>query len=285
MVISQLVMKPLMRLRARRGRERIIFYFFLLILVGACMWPFFWMVLCSLRTQAQNTSIPPTWIFKPTLANYENVFERVPLLTYTINSVVIAVSATLVGMMLGLMAAYGAVRASVQSVGLVVLVARMIPLISYLIPWFVMFRALHLVGTYTAVILTHLIITLPFVVWLMVGFFEDLPSDLVDQAKVDGCSELGAFLRVALPLAKPVIVVTAILVFNVSWNNLMFALVLGGSDIRTLPVAVSFFRRETHVDRGGLNAAAVVVLLPVVITTLLTQRYLERGLTMGSVKG
>ena len=285
MDILKSALKSLRRLRSRRGRERFIFYLFVAVLVVACMWPFLWMVLCSLRTQAQNTSIPPTWVFKPTLENYENVFERVPLVKYTFNSVIIAVSATVVGMMLGLMAAYGAARARLQSVGFVVLVARMIPLISYLIPWFVMFRALNLVGTYTAVILTHLIITLPFVVWLMVGFFEDLPSDLVDQAKVDGCSELGAFLRVALPLAKPAIVVTAILVFNVSWNNLMFALVLGGSDIRTLPVAVSFFRRETHVDWGGINAAAVVVLLPVIITTLFTQQYLERGLTMGGVKG
>jgi multiple sugar transport system permease protein len=142
-----------------------------------------------------------------------------------------------------------------------------------------------MIGTFPPIILTHLVLTLPFVIWLMVGFFEDMPADLIAAARVDGCSELGAFWRVALPLAGPGIVVAAILVFNASWNNLLLALVLGSSEVRTLPVAVYAFHRQTHVDWGGMNAAAILVTLPVVITTLLVQRHFERGLTLGGTKG
>jgi multiple sugar transport system permease protein len=271
--------------RGRRLARQAGFQLLVNLLVVAFLWPFFWMVLCSLRTQAENTSIPPTWLFTPTLDNYRGVFSRVPFVQYTVNSLVVSVSATVLGIAFGLTAAYGIALRGMYRLGALVLVARMIPVISYLVPWFVMFRAAGMIGTFPPIILTHLVLTLPFVIWLMVGFFEDMPADLIAAARVDGCSELGAFWRIAVPLAAPGTVVAAILVFNASWNNLLLALVLGGSEVRTLPVAVYAFHRQTHVDWGGMNAAAILVSLPVVVTTLLVQRHFERGLTLGGTKG
>jgi len=273
------------RRRWKRGLWWAGFYALLGGLVVTFLWPFLWMVLCSMRTQAQNTSIPPTWLFTPTLENYRNVFTRVPFFQYILNSIIVSGSATVLALLFGVFAAYGVARGKLYRVGLLVLAARMIPVVSYLVPWFVMFRAAGMIGSYTPIVATHLVLTLPFIVWLMVGFFEDVPADLLDAARIDGCSGFRAFRQIALPIAMPGIVVSAILAFNASWNNLLLALVLGGAQIRTLPVTIYYFHRDTHVDWGGINAAAILVTLPVVISTLLVQRYFVRGITLGSTKG
>ena len=261
------------------------FYLLVLSVVVVFVLPFVWMLLCSLRTQAQNISFPPTLLFVPTLENYQKVFTRVPFWEYALNSIIISGSATILGAAFGITAAYGVARGRLFRIGMLVLVARVVPLISYLIPWFVMFRSVRLIGTYPPLVVTHLVITLPFVIWLMVGFFEDLPPDLIDQAVVDGCSQWQAFYKVVLPISKPGIMVAGIIVFIQSWNNLLFALVLGGSELRTLPVTVFYFRRESVIDWGGINASAMLVTLPVVLAVLVFQKYIQKGITLGSTKG
>jgi len=261
------------------------FYLLVLSVIVVFVLPFAWMLLCSLRTQAQNTSFPPTLLFVPTLENYQKVFTRVPFWDYALNSIIISGSATILGAAFGITAAYGVARGRLFRVGMLVLVARMVPLISYLVPWFVMFRSARLIGTYPPLVVSHLVITLPFVIWLMVGFFEDLPPDLIDQALVDGCSQWQAFYKVVLPIYKPGIMVASIIVFIHSWNNLLFALVLGGSELRTLPVTVFYFRRESAIDWGGVNASAMLVTLPVLLAVLVFQKYIQRGITLGSTKG
>ncbi|MBN1994373.1 MAG: carbohydrate ABC transporter permease, partial [Anaerolineae bacterium] len=163
--------------------------------------------------------------------------------------------------------------------------ARIMPGISYLVPWFIMFSNLKLIGTYYALILSHLLVTLPMTVWLMIGFFEDIPQELDEAALIDGCNLFEAFLKVSLPLVKPGIAASAILSFIFSWNNFMFSLVLASQETRPLPVAVFSFISYTQIDWGGLNAAATIVTLPVLIMILFVQKYMVRGLTLGSVKG
>jgi multiple sugar transport system permease protein len=201
------------------------------------------------------------------------------------NSTFVAVGSTVLGLVFGLPAAYTIAKYKQQKLAVAILVGRIIPAISLLVPWFIMFSNFGLVGTYTALILSHLLITLPMTIWLMIGFFEDIPRELDDAALIDGCGRFESFVKISLPLVKPGIAASAILSFIFSWNNFLFSLVLAGQDTRPLPVAVFSFISYTLIDWGGLMAAATVVTLPVLIMILFVQRHMVRGLTLGSVKG
>lgn len=249
------------------------------------MFPFVWMIMSSFKTQVQIMTMPPQWIFTPTLENYAEVFGRQDFGRYIINSFVIALGSTLAGLVLGLPAAFSIARYKQQGLGFAILIARIVPGITMLIPWFILFTRLKLVDTYTALILTHMLVTMPFIVWVMIAFFEAIPQDLIDAARVDGCTEQMAFVRVVLPISGPGIITSSILAFLFSWNNFMFSNILTGLRTKTLPVAIFNFLSYTEVNWGGLMAASVIITLPVLILALLTQKYIVRGLTAGAVKG
>ena len=274
--------------RARKSvkiTRRILFYLLLLILWLPFFFVFYWMITAAFKTQVQNTAIPPLFVFTPTLQNFETVFQRNPMSRFLLNSVIIGAGATFLAMLFGLPAAYGIARYRQGRLAVAILVARIMPGISYLVPWFIMFSKVRLIGTYPALILSHLMITLPMTIWMMIGFFEDIPKELDEAALIDGCNPVQAFWRVSLPLTKPGIAASAILSFIFSWNNFMFSLVLANQETRPLPVAVFSFISYTLIDWGGLNAAATIVTLPVLIMILFVQKHMVRGLTLGSVKG
>ncbi len=246
---------------------------------------FYWMILSSFKSQVQNTAYPPVWFFKPTLDNYREVFLKNDILLFAKNSSIIAFGATGFGLLLGLPAAYAIARYKMHGLGLAILIARVQPGISFLIPLFVIFLKLKMIDTYQALIITHLIVTMPIIVWMMISYFEDIPSELDDAARVDGCSPFGAFWRVALPLVRPGIAASAILAFIFSWNNFLFGLVLSSFRTKPLPVAVFNFMSYEEINWGGLTAAASLITLPVLFLVLLVQRHIVRGLTVGAVKG
>jgi multiple sugar transport system permease protein len=261
------------------------FYLFLLILFFPFFFVFAWMIEGAFKTQVQNTAIPPLFVFRPTLDNFQTVFSRNPMGQFLLNSAVVGFGATLLALVFGLPAAYGIARYRQKRLPVAILVARIMPGISFLVPWFIMFSKVKLTGTYPALILAHLLITLPMTIWLMIGFFEDIPKALDEAALIDGCNPFQAFFRVSLPLTKPGIAASAILSFIFSWNNFLFSLVLSNQQTRPLPVAVFSFISYTQIDWGGLNAAATIVTLPVLIMILFVQKHMVRGLTLGSVKG
>ena len=197
----------------------------------------------------------------------------------------VAAGSTGLALLLGLPGAYAIVPFKRTGIALAILTARMAPGIGYLIPWFILFTKAKLIDTYTALILTHLIVALPLVLWVMIGFFEDVPGELIEAARIDGCSHWGAFVRVATPLAKPGIVATGILAFIFSWNNFLFSLIIAGFKTRTLPIAVYNFLSYEEINWGGLTAAATVITLPVLLLALLVQKHIVRGLTLGAMKG
>lgn len=270
--------------RARRLRQVGIYLLMALVLI-IMLFPFYWMVLTSFRSQVANTSAVPVWFFEPTLENYRNVISRNNFLEFTWNSLVIAALSTGVGLVLGLPAAYSIARFKQNGLALAILVARLTPYITYLVPWYLAFRALGLIDTYFALTLTHLIVGMPLIIWIMISFFEDVPLELEEAAYVDGASRLGTFFRVVLPLSAPGTVAAAILAFIFSWNQFLFSLVLSGPNTKPVPVAVFNFISYGQIDFGGLGAAAVLITLPVVLLTLAIQRYIVAGLTMGAVKG
>ncbi len=273
--------------RARRLKlvKTVGIYLLIAVVLVIMLFPFYWMILTSLRSQVDNVSRVPVWVFTPTLENYQNVIARNNFLTFTWNSFVVAALSTGIGLVLGLPAAYSIARFKQDGLALAILIARLTPYITYLVPWYLAFRALGLIDTYLALTLTHLIVGMPLIVWIMISFFEGVPQDLEEAAFVDGATRIGAFMRVILPLSTPGIVAASILAFIFSWNQFLFSLVLSGPNTRPVPVAVFNFISYGQIDFGGLGAAAVLITLPVVILTLIIQRWIVTGLTMGAVKG
>jgi multiple sugar transport system permease protein len=176
-------------------------------------------------------------------------------------------------------------KSKAHNVAALIMIARVTPGLSFLVPLFLLFQWLGLVGTLTPLVITHLVITVPIVVWVMIGFFEGLPNELEEAALVDGATIWQAFRYIALPLARPGIVVALILSFIFSWNNFIFGVVLAGRETRTLPVAVYNVLTFEQVSWGPLAAAALLVTAPVLLLTLLMQKEIVAGLTAGGVKG
>jgi multiple sugar transport system permease protein len=275
------------RLSRRTGKilRRIALYSSLVLVSIPVLFVFYWMVLTSFKDGVQASAFPPLFFFQPTLKNYQDVIGKTPFLTFIWNSLIVGLGATGLGLVLGLPAAYSVAKYRQNALALTVLIARMTPGIAYLIPWFILFSRVELVDTHVALILSHLILTLPMTMWIMIPFFEDLPREIEEAALIDGNSMFGVFWRVALPLTRPGIVASAILGFIFSWNNFAFALILGGDRTRTVPVAVFSFMTFEGVNWGGVAAAATLICLPVVILALVIQRHIVSGLTLGSVKG
>ncbi len=277
---------PPKRPRQRRRLLGNLLYALLLFLVVLfLLTPFLWMVLNAFKTPLQIIKLPPELIFTPTLRNFQNVFGTQNFMRYIMNSLIIGAGCTLVGLLLGLPAAYSIARYQQNRLAVGILMARMVPGITFLVPLFIIFRALGLIDTYTSLILAHMLVGLPFIVWVMVPFFESIPRELSESAVVDGASAVRTFVSVVLPLSGPGIVTAAILSFVFSWNNFMFSIVLASNRTRTVPVAIYNFISYAQIDWGGLMAAAVVITLPVLVLAIITQRYVIRGLTAGAVKG
>jgi multiple sugar transport system permease protein len=272
------------RLRRMLGRAGL--YASVILLVSPALLFFLWMLSLSLKNELDNTAYPPVFIpHPPTLANFIDVFEKNDFFAYTINSVIVSFSATALALVLGVPAGYGIAKAKATKAAALILIARVTPGLSYLIPLFLMFQWLGMIGTLTPLVITHLVITVPIVVWVMIGFFEGLPGELEEAALVDGATIWQAFIHVAMPLARPGIMVAMILSFIFSWNNFIFGVVLAGRTTRTLPVAVYNVLTFEQISWGPLAAAALVVTAPVLLLTLLMQKEIVAGLTAGGVKG
>ena len=255
--------------------------------IAFCVPPLFvfvWMILTGLKTGVQNISYPPEFFFLPTLDNFRAVFEQYNFFQYLMNSLIIATLATVTSLLLGLPAAYSIAKYRQGKIGMLILIARMLPFVSYLLPWYIIFRYLKLIDTYTALTITHLIITMPMVIWLMVSFFENMPRELEDAAMIDGCSRWQSFLRIVLPLMRNGIATAAIMSFIFSWNQFLFSLILSGPKTKTVPVAVYNFISYGKIDWAGIGAAATLIVLPVSIFAFFVRKSIVQGLTMGALK-
>jgi multiple sugar transport system permease protein len=247
--------------------------------------PLAWMVASAFKPRTEITAFPPRLLFEPTLDNFRELFGRTDFVLNTWNSLVVATGSTVLSLALALPAAFAISWHRMQWPATTLLLARMVPGNLFLLPWFLLFSALGLVGTHLVLILTHAAITLPVAVWILLPYFEGIPRELYESAQVDGAHGAQILRLVALPLVVPGIVVASILCFVFSWNYFLFALVLSGYDTKTAIVASFNFIGEGTTNWGALMAAATVIALPPVILTLLIQRRLVGGLAAGAVKG
>jgi multiple sugar transport system permease protein len=273
-------------LRAKAWLGRLAFALAVIVIVSPAILVFLWMISLSLKTEIDNIAYPPVFIpDPPTLDNFAEVFRASPFARFTLNSLIVTGASTLIALLIGVPAGYGISKMKAMRLAVLILISRITPGLSYLIPLFILFQFLGLTGTLWPLVITHLVITVPIVVWIMIGFFEGLPRDLDEAALIDGCTLWQAFRHIALPLARPGIAVAAILAFIFSWNNFIFGVVLAGRETRTLPVAVYNVLTFEQIAWGPLAAAALIVTLPVLVLTILIQREIVAGLTAGGVKG
>ena len=274
------------RWRVRRWLRKTAFACSVVVIVSPAILVFLWMLSLSLKNEVDNIAYPPVFIpSPPTFANFIAVFEQNSIGRYFWNSIVVSGGATLIALLVGIPAGYGIARTGAHRLTVLILIARMTPALSYLIPLFAVFQFLHLNNTLTALVITHLVITVPIIVYIMAGHFETQPRELEEAAQIDGASAWGAFRYVALPLARPGIVVGFILAFIFSWNNFIFGAVLAGRETRTLPVAVYNVLTFEQLAWGPLAAAAIIVTLPVLLLTIVIQKEILTGMTAGGVKG
>lgn len=269
----------------RRWVRRLLLLATAVLVLLPFLFPFYWMVAGSLKTEVAFMAMPPAWTFQPTFENYRKVLIDNDFGAYTWNSLLVATLATGLALLLGLPAAYAVARYRRTGFALLVLAARMAPGIAFLIPWFMMFVQLGLADSYLALVATHLIVTLPLALWMLIGFVEAIPQEIEHAALVDGCTVWGVLARVVVPLTLPGIAAAAILCFIFSWNNFLFSVVLAGEATKTLPVAVINFLGYQSINWGPLCAAASIITLPVLALALLVQRYIVQGLASGGVSG
>ncbi|MDJ0378816.1 carbohydrate ABC transporter permease [Cryobacterium sp. PH31-L1] len=247
--------------------------------------PLIWMFVASLKTNVDIYDASKTVFFTPTFDNYDNVLSRNNYFGFIFNSFWVALLSTVFSLLIGVPAAYAMSRFAMHRSALVVLMARIIPGVSLLVPWYFIFANMRMVGGFGVLILSHMFVALPLIVYIMISYFDSTPLELEEQAQVDGLTHIGAFLRITLPLSVPGLATAGILSFIFSWNNFMFALVLSGANTKTLPVAIFNFVSYASIDWGSLMAAAVVVTVPIMVIALFTQKYIVSGLTAGATKG
>jgi multiple sugar transport system permease protein len=249
------------------------------------MAPVVWMVLSSFKPSFEVTAYPPTLFFSPTAENYSQLIKTTPFFSYAVNSLIVTIGSAGLGLLFGIPAAFAVSWTRVVWPAILTLAARMAPGTLFLLPWYVMFRQVGLIGSYTALILSHAVITLPIVIWVLLPSFDNIPRSVFEAAQVDGCSVTRILWRIALPLVGSGVAVAAILAFVFSWNYFLFALVLSNGDSKTLIAAAFNFVGEGSTNWGVLMAAATLIALPPLVLAMLVQRWLVAGLTLGAVKG
>ena len=262
-----------------------LFYLMVVVIALVVLFPFLWMLASSFKTQVDIISWPPKFIFSPTLQNYQKVFGEQDFLKYFMNSTIVGSLAVGFSLLLGLPAAYSISRYAQKKLAVFILLARLMPGISFLMPWYIIFSRLDLMDSYVALVLSHMLISLPIVVWIMSTYFNSIPREMEESAMVDGATRQYAFWAIILPLSGPGIITATTLSFIFSGNNFMFSQVLSMDKTKTLPIAVYNFVSYAEVDWGGVMAAAVAIMAPAIILTMIFQKYVVKGLTMGAVKG
>lgn len=257
------------------------------VIVVLFLAPFVWMVLMSFKTRLQTFAIPPVVFFKPTLENYRDLFARGVFGHYFVNSLLTVLASVALSLVIAAPAAYGLARFNFRrkkDVAFWILSIRMAPAIAVVIPYFLIGSLLGILDTRLVLVISYLSFNIPFAVWMLRGFIEEIPVEVDEAAMIDGCSRFGAFVRLILPLTANGLAATSILCIIQSWNEFTFALFLTTTNARTLPTIVTQFLTFQGVVWGEMAAAATITTIPVVAFALLVRKHLITGLTFGATK-
>lgn len=266
---------------------RLFRYLFLLLLLFITLMPVYIIVSNSFRPTLQIKEMPPKLFFQPTAKHFLRLIEYDNFINYFKNSIIISVAVTVLTISFGVMAAYG-LKICKSRIGErlsnLMLLGKLVPTVTILIPFFIMMNRIHLTGTYLGPIVSHSAMTMPFVVWLMVGFVRDIPQEIIESACVEGSSRMQTLWKIIFPMLTPAIASAIVLEMRYSWNELMFSLQL--TNIKTYPLTVGIARYvgAISVDWGKSSIAATISMIPIIIIGFVMQRYLVSGMTAGAVK-
>jgi multiple sugar transport system permease protein len=251
------------------------------------VFPVAWMAVMMFKPEAIMFARPPVWLFRPTLEHFDYVLGH-GFAGSLVASLIVAVASTALVVLVGTPAAYAFARFPVRrrdDLLLFVLATRMAPPVALAIPFYLIYSRVGLLDTYAGLVVAYLTFNLSFYIWVLWSFCRELPVELEEAARADGYPRLHVLLRVVLPILRPGIIATAVLCFIFAWNEFLYAFLLGGKTIETLPVAVPKLITSQGVKWGELSIVGIVALLPVLLVVFLLQRHIVRGLTMGAVKG
>jgi multiple sugar transport system permease protein len=272
--------------------KRVLAYVAAAVALLIALAPVYWLVTISLKREIDQFAYPPRWIgFTVTIEHYIAAFSGGSFATYFLNSVILAASSTVAALLIGVPAAYGLARFEwpgnwSANIGDWILSTRMLPPIVTIVPLFLMLRQVHLLNSLLGLALVYTAFNLPFVVWMMRSFFEEVPKEIEEAALLDGETRIGVLLRIVLPLVRPGLAATAVFCLIVAWNEFLFALILTQTEAAmTLPVGIASQVTQYEIRWGAMSAAGVVAMLPVLVFATAAQRYLVRGLSLGAVKG
>lgn len=259
------------------------------LLLAGWIIPVVWGLLTSFKTERDVLAYPPKIIFEPTLANYREVlFGSASILPNLVSSLIVTIGATILTMLFAIPAAYALARLDLpakRGSGFYVLATQMLPPVGLIIPYYLVLQKIGALDTYSGLTVIYLTFSLPFAIWLMVSYFEDVPREMEEAALLDRAGRLRALWYVILPQVRGGIAVTTIFVFLNAWNEFLFAVVLGGNRVRPVTVAMYNFISVEQTLWAKLAAGAMVAMAPVIILGILAQRHIVKGLTVGAVKG
>lgn len=263
--------------------------FFLAMGLTVLLWagPFFWMILGSFKPRESIIANELVLFFTPTWEHYQTIFSRHAFWTYTLNSFAVAISTTIITVAASILAAYALsrYRTGGRLFEFWLMFTRMLPPATLLIPLFLIFRTLGLINTLTGLIIADASFLLSFSIWLLRGFFDEVPVGLEEAAQCDGASRLQSLVYIVLPVAAPGVTATVILSLIFAWNEYLFAIVFASATAsKTLPAAANDFITGYAINWGPVFASGVLIVLPVALAALLLQRYIVRGLTLGAFK-
>ena len=270
--------------------KKLLTYGILLLVIAVAIFPAIWMVSTAIKIPTEQYRVPPQLIpDHPTFENFRNVLTNSKMFDAFVNSVIITVCVVSITLLISIMAGYGLSRYKFKGSGvfkIALLFGQMIPGVVIIIPLYFLIAKVKLLDTHFSLIMADLALTIPMGVIMLSSFFETVPRELEEAAKIDGCTGLGALFRVVLPVAKPGLISVAIYTYIHAWEEFLFALNLSTSTrTRTLPIAINMFAGEFSVDWGATMAASAVVALPVLIIFLACNKYFVKGLADGAVKG
>ena len=268
---------------------KIVRFILIVLLLIFVLFPFFYMVSTAFKAESDLFKSPPKFLPKePTLENFRQALQP-KFIRYFENSFIITISTTVVVIIVAIFSSYAFSRLHFKGRKFllkIIIFTQLFPLIVIIIPIYVIFTKTHIVNTHLSLVIAYLAFTVPVGVWMLRGFFKNIPYNLEEAAMVDGCTRFSAFIRVVLPLARPGISATAVYIYIVTWQEFMFALTfLTGEKMRTLPVGILDFIRLYGVNWGGLMALSSLITIPVFVLFLVLQRQFISGLTQGSTKG
>ena len=255
------------------------------------LFPLYWLIANSLRTKTDYLANPPILFNAPiTLQNYQKILVENGIYKQFANTFVVAAVSTVIAVVFGSMTAYSTVRGRIAKkirnfFGLWFMIQKMYPAIATAIPVYLVMRNLRLIDTRFALIIMNTSFNLPLVIWLMMGFFEQIPLELEESAKIDGANFVQRFFRIVFPVTTPGIIASAILAFVGAWNEFLFAVILSVNRSKTLPVVIAGFITDRGLEWGPMAATAVITLLPILVVVWALQKNFVQGLAMGAVKG